>query len=651
MPERRPGTRAAIWASIMRSRALASCLGLPLLLAALAGCDRISPEQRIEKARAFVQQGETGLAIAELKHALQESPDDADLRLALGKLYLSASDLPYAEKELSRARALGLDSPELMLALGELWLRQKRESQLLDELAPRAGWPEEAQADALGLRARAYLGLDDLEGGRSAYEAILELDPDSIDARIGLVRIAMRAGDPAAGEHLVADALRLAPDDAALLGLKGDLAFRRARYPDAVETYRRRLQATPDKVAARLSLAEALIAAGEFAAAGALLDQFIAERPGNGLADYLRAAAALQAGDAEVARVHSERAVAAMPTHVPSMFLAGASSYALGRLEAAHWNLTKVLARDPDHAPAQRLLAATDRQLELAKPDPAGAPAPDERLFRVDLARVQTSDLVETELGAEVAEAGRLARAGDRPGAARILAQMAAAAPGDPSVLELDGGLALLAGRPREAVRAFQAALEQRPAAALARKLALAEWQVGDRAAGRATLEAWLENAPDDLATRLTLADLHLAAGDAAAARDHLVAAVTLRPTDATALNNLAWALLEEGRARAARAYAERAIDLAPHEPQVMDTLALVLIELGELDPAIELLRRAGWAEDVDPGIEAHLATALARRGEPEAARDILVRLLADPGALGERDRAEAEALLRELGG
>jgi Flp pilus assembly protein TadD len=109
--------------------------------------------------------------------------------------------------------------------------------------------------------------------------------------------------------------------------------------------------------------------------------------------------------------------------------------------------------------------------------------------------------------------------------------------------------------------------------------------------------------------------------------------------------------LLEEGRARVARPYAERAMDLAPHEPRVMDTLALVLIELGELDRAIELLRRAGWAEDVDPGIEAHLAIALARRGEPEAARDILVRLLAEPGALGERDQADAEALLRELGG
>jgi predicted Zn-dependent protease len=651
MPKRSPGKRAVIRVGLEWSRRLALGAGLLLGSGTLVGCDdQTAVAQRLENARALVQQGDTRLAIAELKHALQEVPEDADLRLMLGKLYLGRGELPYAEKELSRAKALGLESPELMLALGDLWLRQNHEVQLLDELAPRSGWPEDAQAAALGLRARAYLSLDDPEGARSAYQAMLELDPDSIDARIGLVRLAMRAGDPEAGAQLLADALRAAPDHPTLLGLSGDLAFQLARYPDAAGMYRKQLEAAPDKVAARLALTEALIAAGELREAEALLDQLLTEQPGNGLANYLRAAAAFQAGHVDIAQVHSGRAVAAIPTHVPSMFLAGASNYALGRLEAAHRNLTKVLARDPDHAPARLLLAATDRRLELAPSGAANTFDPGERLFRVDLAVVQSGEL-DADLGDDAAEAARLARAGDHFEAARPLARMASASPDDPSVLELDGGLALLAGRPGAAARALEAALEQRPAAVLARKLALAEWRAGDDAASRATLEDWLARAPGDLQSRLTLADLHLAADRPAAARDRLIEVVTIRPTDPIALNNLAWALLEEGRARAARSYAERALALAPHEPQVMDTLALVLIDLGELDRASALLQRAAWAEDADPGIEAHLAQALARRGEKEAARKILLRLLAEPGALAERDRAAAEALLRELGG
>ena len=645
MPEWSSGNSALGRGRTRWFRLLALGPGLLPVLVALTGCDQISPEQRIANARAFVQQGEAQLAIAELKHALQEVPEDADLRLMLGQLYLSGGDLPYADKELGRARALGLESPDLMLAQGELWLRQQRPERLLDELAPRPGWPDDAQAAALGLRARAYLSLDDLEGARRAYQAILELDPDSVDARIGLVRVAMRTGDPEASEPLLADALRVAPNHAALLGLRGDLAFRLARYPDAVDLYRKRLEAAPHD-AARLALAEALIAAGELAEAAALLDRLLAERPGNGLASYLRAAAAFQAGEAEVARMHSERAAAAIPTHVPSMFLAGASSYTLGRLEAAHWHLTRVLAREPEHGPAQLLLAATNQQLVLAGSD-ADRWEADERLFRVDLAAVQSGDL----LGTDAATAARRARAGEHSEAARLLSRAASAAPGDPSALELEGGLALLAGKPRGAARALEAALEQRPAAVLARKLALALRHAGDDAASQATLEAWLAHAPGDLETRLTLADLHLAADRPAAARHQLMKVVTVRPSGATALNNLAWALLEEGRARAARTYAERALNVAPHEPQVMDTLALVLIELGELDDAIELLRRAAWAEAADPGVEAHLAQALARRGDEEEARAILLRLLADPEALAERDQVAAEALLRDLGG
>ena len=59
----------------------------PLGAGTLPGCDdQTAVEQRLENARALVQQGDTRRAIAELKHALQQTPEDADLRLMLGKL-------------------------------------------------------------------------------------------------------------------------------------------------------------------------------------------------------------------------------------------------------------------------------------------------------------------------------------------------------------------------------------------------------------------------------------------------------------------------------------------------------------------------------------------------------------------------------------
>jgi cellulose synthase operon protein C len=626
--------------------------GLLVCLLTIASCEEASPQQRIGAAQVYLQRGDAGRAIAELKQVLQERPDDAGVRLMLGKLYLTSGDLPYAEKELGRARALGLASAELMAALGELWLKQGRPEQLLRELHPQDDWPQDIRMAVYRLRARALAELGDLAGARRAYEATLRIAPDSVDARIDLVRIALRAGDAGAGELLLADALQIAPDHPILLGLRGDLAFQRGTYADAVDDYRRQLEAAPESVAARLALAQALIATGDHAAGDALLDEFLAERPGNGLANYLRAASAFQTGDAEAVQRHSERALDAMPTHVPSMFLLAAGSYALGRLEYARWHLEEVLARQPDHTSAQRLLAATDQQLALSRRDELDPLLEGERLFRVDLASVQSAPPDANWAGrAEAAEAGRLARAGDRAAAESILAGLAISAPDSPVLLELQGGLALLAGRPVAAGRAFEAAQQRIPAAVLARKLALAQWRAGQRAASRATLEGWLIRSPGDLETNLTLADLHLAAGRPAAVRQVLTSVVTARPDEVTALNNLAWALLEEGYAAAARPLAERALRLAPHEPSVVDTLARALTELGELDRAVELLRRATRVETRVREIEVHLAQALAKRGDQEEARSILRRLLVDAEALPERDQAAAEALLHDLGG
>jgi cellulose synthase operon protein C len=626
--------------------------GLLVCLLATAGCEEPSPQQRIANAEAHLQRGDTGRAIAELKQVLQAQPNDAAVRLMLGKLYLTSGDLPYAEKELGRARALGPASAELMAALGELWLKQGRPEQLLSELQPQEDWPQEARIAVHRLRARALAALGDLAGAGRAYEAMLHIAPDNVDARIGLVRIAMRAEDADASERMLAEALQIAPYHPTLLGLRGDLAFQRGAYADAADDYRRQLKAAPDSVAARLALAQALIAAGDYAAADALLDEFLAERPGNGLANYLRAASAFQTGDAEAVERHSERALDAMPTHAPSMFLLAAGSYALGRLEYAHWHLERVLARQPDHAPAQRLLAATDQQLALSARDDVDPLREGERLFRVDLASVQGVGPDADWTGQpEAADAGRLARAGDHVGAGNILGTLESGAPDSPALLELRGGLALLAGRPLAAVRAFEAAQERSPAAVLARKLALAQWRAGQRATSEATLEAWLTRVPDDFETQLTLADLHLAAGRPAATRQILTRVVTARPDDVTALNNLAWALLEEGRAAAARPLAERALRLAPHEPSVSDTLARALIELGEPDRAVELLRRATRAETSFPAIEVRLAQALAERGDQEEARSILRRLLVGAQTLPEHDQAAAQALLRDLGG
>ena len=306
----------------------------------------------------------------------------------------------------------------------------------------------------------------------------------------------MRAEGAGAGEIMLSDALHIAPDHPTLLGLRGDLAFQRGAYADAAADYRRQFETTPDNVAARLALAEALIAAGDHAQANALLDAFLAERPGNGPANYLRAAAAFQEGDAEAVQEHRSAPWTPCPRMCRACSCSGPAA-----MRSVVWNMRARISRRcwPGN-PIMRRAAAAGRDRSAARPGQAeprrparagercsGSTLPPCRALR----RSRTRPARRRGGGRSASRARAITTA-----AAEILAELESAAPDSPALLELRGGLALLAGRPSAAARAFEAAQQTRPAGVLARKLAFAQWQAGQRATSQATLEAWLTRAP-----------------------------------------------------------------------------------------------------------------------------------------------------------
>ena len=81
----------------------------------------------------------------------------------------------------------------------------------------------------------------------------------------------------------------------------------------------------------------------------------------------------------------------------------------------------------------------------------------------------------------------------------------------------------------------------------------------------------------------------------------------------------------------------------------MLDTLGTTLVRAGQPAEAVAPLRKAvEKAPNVRP-IEFHLAEALAKQGQRDEARQVLRRALSGKEAFPER--AEAEKLLRELGG
>lgn len=214
-----------------------------------------------------------------------------------------------------------------------------------------------------------------------------------------------------------------------------------------------------------------------------------------------------------------------------------------------------------------------------------------------------------------------LARESGRwPAAEAALADLKQMAPGDPFVLERQADLAVHRGRKDEALALMRRAVEMHPAFPQLYNLALMEYQQGEMAAARRTLETLLQRAPGSLQAQSLLAQFELLGGS-----------------------------LE----RAAELYRQ----LSARSPGIAETsnLGLTYLLLGRFGAAADRYRVAYAQEPANPFLALNLADALALTGDPAGARalyrkvlELLDRTPQEPEWQGLTVRAQALAHLQQ---
>lgn len=187
-----------------------------------------------------------------------------------------------------------------------------------------------------------------------------------------------------------------------------------------------------------------------------------------------------------------------------------------------------------------------------------------------------------------------LARESGRwPVAEAALAALHRAAPGDPFVLERQADFAVHRGQKSEALALMRRAVEMHPAFPQLYNLALMEYQQGEMAAARRTLETLLRRAPGSLQTQSLLAQFELLGGS-----------------------------LE----RAAELY--RQLAARSHGITETSNLGLTYLLLGRFGEAAASYRAAYEQEPANPFLALNLADALALTGDPEGARALYQKVL-----------------------
>ncbi len=604
-------------------------------------------------------------AEANLSRVVTVSPDNVLARQLLGATLLRKNDTGEAVRVLEPVRELAPDNARVLSLLATAYLRNKQYAEGT-ELFERVA---ELAPDQAGIRTQLAIGRLSRglpEQAVRDLETAIDLDPDSRQAAILLVLVHLKNGafdDALTAARTLSEQM---PDNPLPFNLVGAALQGKGDLPGARAQFEKALTIKADYFPAHRNLASLEIKAGNVAAAVRRYEALLEADPKNIRAHIALSDLSIRSRKLDEAISWLEKARVAAPNS-PAIGLRLVSLYV--RRGEAEKSLT--LARELERATPEdpRALEALGRA-QSASQDLAGAVTTFRRLVDklpdrpeplLMLARAQAAsqnlggarrsllraiDLRTDYIPAKIELVKVSALDGRIDEALTLADEITAAQPNTALGNMLKGDVLVNANRHQEAADAYVAAQAKQPSAALAVRLFNARMKTGakDRAVG--ALSEWLEQSPDDQATRHVLAGAYLGMKRYDDAIGQYMILSDGSGKNPVILNNLAWLYQQKGDPKALE-YAEQAYQMAPKSAAIVDTLGWILVDNGQYARALELLRQATILAPQESEIRYHLAVALHKSGRNDDARQELEEILRLGKDFG--SAAAARDLLRQL--
>ena len=590
------------------------------------------------------------IAIASLQEALDHSPDDPAVHVALARAFAQNGLWPESHSAAQAARRLDPDNPQTVLLLAEA------AAAVGDHASALAAWRAAVALSPYDVAMHTRLAGCLLDAGqadeaRAAYAQALSIAPDSAEAHLAAGRAFLHLGEIEQAYQVLLRAVELAPHSAEIQAAFGQVASQANKFEAAHAAYLQAAELDNGRSRAEhlRQAGEALWSMNRLAAAVALWQRSASLNPHDHALRARLGLAQLQLGQPAEALESLEQALSQSPHDAHILREAARAALALDRPKRAAEHLQSAIELNPGDAEA-RFMFGQVRERE-------GQPESALVLYR-QAARISPDD------GRYLAAtADALAATGQPAEALDVMQHALRLSPDSAEVQQRAGELFLSSGRPREAVNAFQKCVEARPRdtgvlLALARALVSAA-ELGERsrrasltaAAGSAALAeqdtANLHNRAVDaiqqaaalgaeaMQVRYWLGRAKAIGGDPREAQRLLesVAAAKVGPGPALPVGDLYRA---SGIALRRAGLLDRAREAFQSAAQRDDQPALAYLELGLVHEALgdhqaaasALKRAVAGAPDLAVA-HYHLAQTLVAMSEPAEASRVILRALA----------------------
>ena len=457
-----------------------------------------------------------------------------------------------------------------------------------------------ALVDPLNLSAAAHLGLLNLDGAKKAFEKVLSLEANNPTAAKNLATIEWQTGNVSQAETILSAYLAEYPKDESAVLKLAMVKFQLQKSNEGIALLSEALTQNPNSATIRVALAQRYFDAQRYEELLPLVSNL------TGLQYQAQPVLLALKGKANLLRNEKTLARDAF------------KEYALLLPESAHAHFlyADALSRSGQKAEARKEI---------------------ERAVNVDA----------TYLPGRIGKVRMLVKHNELAEAKAAMAQLKRDFGDIPSVLGLEGWLALGLGDLSVAEKSLSAANEQRPSTEVSLLLFKSLWRQGKHEQAYDVLNARLEQQPNDLVLLEELATAKLAQGKESEAADIYRTVIGNHPNHIVALNNLAWLSRDQDLGQAI-AYAERAQKLAPRAAGVADTLAMLLLQKDSNSKrGFRLLEKAAKQAPDNLEVQLHYATTLIQRKMNSQARTVLSTIV--DSAPRSATAIEAAELLKDL--
>ena len=644
-------------------------------------------EDRLDRAEDAIENGDFRAAIIDTKDVLRREPDNLRGRLLLGQASIAVGDGAAAEKEFQWAVELGTPFEDIAVDLARALTQQQKYQQLLDQIALDVAQSEDDRATLNQLYGEAHLGLERPVEAREHFNAVLESDLDSVDAKLGIVASFEAERNFIQAQATLDEIVIAHPDDVRGWISSGRLNIRLRNLESAEANFDVGVGLAEEQsdytalIQSLAGLADTLLAQGKNDRGRDVVERLVSAAPNDLLAILLEARIAYLDKDWSKAQQNLQRVLQMSPDHQSAKMLLGSVHIESGNLEQAEMYLSSVVAAAPDNAEARRSLAeARLLQQKMAaaqealRPLITGSNTDARSLSMAASASVGLGDFdnaigyleksIEANPGNPELQfqlVTTFLTAGRNGDAERVLSQMNV---GDASEDEFRRGALLVLTKMRDgdmqaALTSARSATEKWPDNASALNLlGYVQMTMSDQAGARISFETGAKLSSNSIASRRYLAALEEAEGNLDAARDHYLAVMNEQPEATWAMFSLArlaardnnsdasieW--LEKLRATDTRAIAPRAIlaglyvvgrdfdsakvvvdeaiGLDDSNAALHNLLGLVYLNQQEIRSAVASFRRATEIEQANADYRLNLAKAQDQVGHKTQAMQTL---------------------------